>query len=137
MDDTFSDTTEPKDIEVLLVRNPLIAGACELDLLLFLYRHPRALLTSEQLATFVGYDMKVIARAVDAFVEAGLLARTQNPMHAARMYLLQLEDPRMGGLKTLLELASTLQGRRAILQVLISTRSEPTGARVRRLHAIA
>jgi DNA-binding MarR family transcriptional regulator len=126
-----------KDIANLLARNPLIAGACELDLLVFLYRHPRALLTNEQLAAYVGYDMKLIARAIDAFVGAGLLERTQNPMHAARMYLLQLEDPRKGGLKMLLELASSLQGRRDILQILTPMDSRPTGARGRRLRAIA
>lgn len=102
----------------LLAHAPIIRGACELDVLVFLHRHPRSLLTIEQLATFVGYDMKEVAKAVDAFIEAGLLERTQNSNHAARMYLLVLNGPQGGGLTELLRLASTRQGRRDILQLL-------------------
>lgn len=93
-------------------------AACDLDLLMFLHRHPRALLTSEQLAAFVGYDIKHVAKSLDAFIDAGLLERTQNPMHAARMYLLVLDGPQGGGLMALLKLASTRQGRQGILHAL-------------------
>ena len=102
----------------LLARTPAARGACELDLLVFLHRHPRTLLTNEQLAIFVGYDMKQVAKSIDAFIDAGLLKRTQNPMHAARMYLLVLNGPEGGGLTALLKLASTRQGRRDLLQLL-------------------
>jgi hypothetical protein len=139
MDQSSSDARNQKEIAGLLAGNPVVADACDLDLLVFLYRHPRTLLTNEQLAAFVGYDMKQIARAIDAFIGAGLLERTQNTMHAARMYLLLLEGPQTGGLKTLLEMASTRQGRRDILQILIpggSKRPTDSGAK-RRLHAIA
>lgn len=103
----------------LLARVAVIQNACHLDLLVFLYRHPRTLLTSEQLAGFVGYTLKDIAKALDVFIEAGLLERTaQQSMHAARMFLLLLEGPQGGGVKTLLEMASTRQGRQGILQVL-------------------
>jgi len=113
----------------LLARVP-IRAASELDVLVFLHRHPRALLTIEQLAAFVGYEMKEVAKAIDAFIEAGLLERTQNPNHAARMYLLVIGGPRGGGVAEFLRLASTLQGRRDILQVLASPhpRSESQGA---------
>jgi hypothetical protein len=61
-------------------------------------------------------------------------------MHAARMYLLVLNGPQGGGLTKLLDLASTRQGRRDILQVLGPERSQTavdiTQAK-RRLHAIA
>ena len=110
-------------IERLLARVPVIARHCELDLLVFLYRHPRTLVTNEQLAAFVGYDKKQIAESIEAFIGAGLLERTQNAMHAARMYLLVLEGPQSGGLKELLELALTRQGRRDILQHLDPGRS--------------
>lgn len=105
---------------------------------MFLYRHPRTLLTNEQLAAFVGYDMKQIAAAMDAFTVAGLLEKKQNSIHAARMYLLLLEGPKTGGLKALLDLASTQQGRRKILQILTPGGSgrRADGA-TRRLHAIA
>lgn len=100
-------------------------SACDLDLLVFLRRHPRTLLTSEQLAAFVGYDIKEIAKSLEAFIEADLLERTQNPMHAARMYLLVLDSPQHGGIRELLKLASTRNGRRSILQALDPGRSQP------------
>lgn len=130
----------PEEIKSLLTRALVIRNACELDLLVFLHRHPRSLLTNEQLAAFVGYDMKLVAKAIEGFIEAELLARTQNPKHAARMYLLLLQGPKGGGLKSLLAIASTRPGRQAILEQLDSGRSrEPVDiARGRRrLHAIA
>src|SRR5512135_3511125 len=82
----------------LLACAPVVRDACALDLLVFLQRHPRALLTNEQLAAFVGYSMKHVATTIDAFVEAGLLERNKNPNHPARMYLLLLNGPQGGGL---------------------------------------
>jgi hypothetical protein len=128
-----------KEIERLLARTPAITGACELDLLVFFYRHPRSLLTNEQLAVLVGYDTSEIAQAIEAFIEGGLLERMQNPMHAARLYVLLLEGPQNGGLKPLLALASTHQGRTDILQILVPGRSagsDPGQAR-RKLRFIA
>ncbi|HEY6466932.1 MAG TPA: hypothetical protein VIY69_13115 [Candidatus Acidoferrales bacterium] len=81
-------------------------------------------MTSEQLAAFVGYDIKEIAKSLEAFIEAGLLERTQNPTHAARMYLLVLDAPHQDGLRDLLKLASTRTGRRNVLQALTSGRSK-------------
>jgi hypothetical protein len=112
-----------KEIQRLFARAPAIAGACELDLLVFFYRHPRSLLTNEQLALLVGYDIKEISQAIESFIESGLLERTQNAMHAARLYVLLLEAPQNGGLKQLLALASTHQGRAEILQILVPERS--------------
>ena len=131
---------ESGEIKRLLSRAPVIRGACDLDLLVFLHRHPRTLLTNEQLAAFVGYDMKQVARSVDAFGAAGLLERTQNPKHAARMYVLLLNGPQGGGLKALLELAGTRNGRGQILNILDRGRSQPAieiAPQQRRLHAIA
>lgn len=132
---------QPEVIKRLLAGAPAVRGACELDLLTFLHRHPRTLLTNEQLAAFVGYDMKQVAQSIDAFIEAGLLERTQNPLHAARLYLLVLNGPQGGGLRALLELASTRQGRRSVLQLLGPVRSQTTPLAItqqkRRLHAIA
>lgn len=91
---------------------------------MFLHRHPRTLLTSEHLAAFVGYDIKEVAKSLEAFIEAGLLERTQNPMHAARMYLLVLDGPPHDGIRELLKLASTRNGRRSIVQALDLPRSQ-------------
>ena len=119
-------TNDPtQNIQQLLARTAVIVGPCELDLLLFLYRHPRTLLTNEQLAAFVGYDMKQIAKSIDAFIDAGLLERAQNSLHVARMYLLVIEGEESGGLKTLLRMASTGEGRRDILRVLASGGPNP------------
>lgn len=102
----------------LLANAPVIRDACDLDLLVFLHRHPRAMLTSENLAAFIGYDMRQIGEALDAFVDAGILERIQSSTHAARMYLLSLKGPHGGGLKAVLEMASTREGRGRILEVL-------------------
>lgn len=115
-----------EELKRLLAENPRIRGACELDLLLFLYRHPRILLTSEQLASFVGYDLKRVAPALEAFIKAGLLERTLNSRHAARMYVLVLNGKNGGGVRPLLEMLSTPQGRRDALQLLRHERRETT-----------
>lgn len=115
----FNGPHQPEEMKRLLARAPVIRNACDLDLLVFLRRHPRTLLTSEQLAGFVGYNIKEIAKALDAFIDAGLLERTaQQSTHAARMFLLRLDGPQGGGVRTLLELASTRQGRQGILEAL-------------------
>src|SRR5436309_15970332 len=82
-----------------VVRHP-----CDLDLVLFFYRHPRALLTSERLAAYVGYDLNQVARSLDLLTAAGVLERSQNPTHAARLYVLKM--PQSGWLTSLLEIAS-------------------------------
>src|SRR5438094_5208899 len=61
---------------------------CDLDLLRFFRRHPRALLTSEQLAAFVAYDVQQVGRSLDTLIGAGLLTQSQNPKSGARMYVL-------------------------------------------------
>jgi DNA-binding MarR family transcriptional regulator len=137
-DDHSANRPDQEETKRLLAHIPLIRAACELDLLVFLHRHPRTFLTSEQLAAFVGYDMKQVAKAIDAFIDAGLLKRTQNPMHAARMYFLVLEGPQGGGLTALVKLASTRQGRREILQLLGPGQSQTAHditPKKRRLHA--
>ena len=129
-----------EEIRKLLARTPVVRGSCELDLLVFLHRHPRTLLTNERLAAFVGYEMKQVAKSIEAFIDAGVLERTQNAIHAARMYVLVLNGPGDGGLKALLKLASTRTGRRDILQILrpgqLQTAVDITQGK-RRLHAIA
>ena len=72
---------------------------CDLDLVLFFYRHPRALLTSDRLAAYIGYDLNQVARSLDLLTNAGLLERSQNPTHAARMYV--LKTPHGGWLTSL------------------------------------
>lgn len=118
IDKTPTDRQELKEVRRLLARTPVIVRACELDLLGFLHRHPRTLLTSEQIAVFVGHELKQVAKSIEAFIAFGLLERTQNSKHAARMYLLLLNGPQGEGLTALLKLAATRQGRRDILELL-------------------
>ncbi len=126
------ETPQSREIRQLLAQVAAIQSACDLDLLVFLYRHPRTLLTSEQLAVFVGYSLKDIANALDIFIQAGLLGRTaQMSGHAARMFLLQLDGPQGRGVKTLLELALRRQGRQGILEAMdgsTSGQNQPSDA---------
>ena len=130
-----------QETQLLLAAAPFIKSACELDLLMFLYRHRRTLLTNEQLAAFVGYDTKRVAKSSDILIEAGLLERTQNTMHASRMYHLTLRGPEREGLKKLLEAAATRAGRQEILSVLLNSpqNGKPAGdsSSTRKIQAIA
>ena len=96
---------------------------CDLDLVLFFYRHPRALLTSDRLAAYIGYDLNQVARSLDLLTNAGLLERSQNPTHAARMYV--LKTPHGGWLTSLLEIASTREGRHDLIEALRETSAAP------------
>lgn len=139
-DERITNPEKLAETKHLLSRAPVIRDACALDLLVFLHRHPRALLTNEQLAAFVGYGMKQVATTVDAFIDAGLLERNKNPKHAARMFLLLLDGPQGGGLTAFLKVASTRQGRQEILELLGPGQSQTAvdGTQgKRRLHAIA
>ena len=102
----------------LIDRIGVLRQPCDLDLLLFFARHPRSLLASEQVAAFLGYGAKEIAASLDLLLEAGLLTRTPNPRHAARMYVLAVGGSGGGWLPALLQLASTRQGRLELIQAL-------------------
>jgi DNA-binding IclR family transcriptional regulator len=89
---------------------------CDLDLLVFFHRHPRAILTLERLAAYVGYDLNQLARSLDLLTDAGLLERSQNPAHAARLYV--LKPPETGWLPSVLDIASTREGRQKLLRTM-------------------
>jgi hypothetical protein len=105
----------------LLDRLPFISDACDLDLIVFLCRHPRMILSSEQIAAYVGYDLKQVAKSLDAMMEAGILKRTQNPVHAARLYILALNGLQRGPVLSLVKQASTPLGRRQLIERLQSS----------------
>jgi hypothetical protein len=117
---------QPEELKRLLARAPVITSACDLDLLGFLHRHPRTLLASEQLAGFVGYNIKDIARALDAFIETGLVGRTTpQSRDAAPMFLLLLDGPQGEPARALLGLAGTREGRGAVLEALKAPEPRP------------
>jgi hypothetical protein len=121
-------------IERLLDRVTAITDACDLDLIVFFSRHPRTLIGSEDLARFVGYDLQRIARSLDSLIGAGIVRRsenhTHNHAHVARMYTLEGTGPAGGWLPSLLSVASTREGRAAIIAALAGrSPTGPTNAR--------
>lgn len=117
-----------RQIRQLLERSTVLHHPCDVDLLLFFYRHPRSLLTSDQLATLVGYSVAQIAKSLDAFIAAGIIDRSQNPTHHARMYRLVHGTPD-GWVPSIVKLASTRRGRNDVMQALKDARrTEESGS---------
>jgi hypothetical protein len=110
--------TDP--VAVQLVDAAGLRDACDLDLLLFFSRHPRVVLSSEQLAAYVGYDLAQVARALDLLLGAGLLKRTLNQGAPGRMYVLEI-DHAEEWLELLQRVCATPDGRNA-LRVLLRQR---------------
>lgn len=117
------------DARRLLDRIGVVRHACDLDLLIFFARHPRSLLASESLATFLGYDLKDIADSLEVLLAAGLLTRSQTPAHAARLYVFAITHADGNGhwLHSLLEMAQTRDGRLALRNALMRRWRETTG----------
>ena len=72
----------------LLDRPGDIDDPCVRALLLFLHRHPRAVLTSERLALYVGYELSHVAKSLDGLIIRGLVTRVQRPTASAPMFVL-------------------------------------------------
>ena len=100
----------------MLDRIGAIREACDLDLLLFFHRHPRALLTGENLAVSLGYNRERIEDSIERLIEAGLLTRSQNPARAPRLYVLELDGVLGGLLSSLARIAATRDGRQATMR---------------------
>ena len=101
-----------------------IRHACDLDLLLFFYRHPSALLTSDLIVAYLGYSPEQVAKSFERLIEAGLLTRSQSPSHAAQLYALELGGD-LGPLSSLLRIASTREGRLGVKQLLEPSLTKP------------
>lgn len=110
-------------VAVQLLEATGLRDACDLDLLLFFSRHPRVVLSSEQLAAYVGYDLVEVARALDLLLGAGLLKRTLNHGAPGRMYVLEV-DHAEEWLETLRRLCATPDGRNALKALLRERRSQ-------------
>jgi hypothetical protein len=106
----------------------VLRRAADLDLLLFFARHPRTLLTSEQIATFLGYEISQIAESLDLLLETGIVTRTQNPSHAARLYVFAPSHGSDRWLPTLLQLAGSRKGRLALLTELSERQSRDSAS---------
>ncbi len=99
----------------LLGQLDVLRHPSDLDLLIFFARHPRSLLSSDQLALFLGYGVKDIAASLDLLLAAGFVTRTPNYKHAARLYVFAVNPPGGGWLPELKKLASTREGRVALI----------------------
>jgi hypothetical protein len=132
----------PEDARRLLDRIGVLQHPCDIDLLIFFVRHPRSLLASEALASFLGYELKEIADSLETMLAAGLLTRAQTPAHAARLYVFAIDDTRGGTngewLSALLNVASTREGRLALRAAVSSRRPrDETSGRFAPVHSNA
>ena len=108
---------KPKQIGDLLDRIGCLRYPCDLDLLLFFYRHPQAFLKSERLAEYVGYDLPQVERSLETLMTAGLLRKSPDSTRPARLYVLARST--LGGwLSSLLRVAATRDGRLAVIHAL-------------------
>ncbi len=108
----------PTEVGNLLDRIGCLKHACDLDLLLFFYRHPWAFLISDRLAAYVGYDLPQVTRSLRTLITAGLLQRSRDSTQPARLYVLTRGSPLAGSLSSLLRIAATRQGRLAVVYAL-------------------
>jgi len=107
-------SSDPGAMEVLrLVEAAGLREACDLDLVLFFSRHPRVVLSSEQLATYVGYEVPQIARALELLIGAGFLKRASSQGASGRMYVLEVDHVE-AWLEPLRRLCATPDGRHAL-----------------------
>jgi hypothetical protein len=105
-----------------LVEAAGLRDVCDLDLLLFFSRHPRVVLSSEQLAAYVGYDLVEVARALDVLLGSGVLKRTLNHGTPGRMYVLEVNHAEEW-LEPLRRVCATPDGRHALRALLRERRS--------------
>ena len=117
----------PKRIGDLLDRIGCLRHPCDLDLLLFFHRHPRAFLISERLAEYVGYDLPQVAQSLETLITAGLLRRSPDSTDPARLYVLTPGSTRGRWLSSLLRFAAARDGRLAVIHFLKQRQSKLSG----------
>lgn len=108
----------PKRIADLLDRIGCVRLPCDLDLLLFFDRHPRAYLMSERLAAYVGYGVPQVTQSLETLISTGLLRRSPDSPHTARLYVLTPDSALGGWLSSLLRFAGTREGRLVVIDAL-------------------
>lgn len=124
-----------QDLRSLLDRIRGIRHACDVDLLLFFYRHPRALLTGEQLVDFLGYEREQVVKSLEMLIEAGFVTRSQNPSRTARLYVLELDALPGGLLSRFLSIVATREGRQEVMSLVNSAPDPAPAAALRRRRA--
>ena len=117
-----------QDLRTILDRIGALRHTCDLDLLLFFYRHPCALLTGEQLVAYLGYDRAQVAKSLEGLIEASLVRRSQNPSHTARLYVLVPDSLPGGLLSSFLKIVATRAGREEAMRLLRPGNNQPPPA---------
>jgi hypothetical protein len=112
----------PERVGDLLGHIGCLRHPCDLDLLLFFHRHPRAFLISERLAQYVGYDVSQVAQSLETLITAGLLRRSPNSTHRAQIYVLRRSNLDRS-LSSLLAFAVTRECRLAAIHALKQQKS--------------
>src|SRR2546429_6867905 len=102
----------------LLDRIGCLKHPCDLDLLLFFDRHPRAFLIRERLAEYVGYDLTQVEDSLETLITAGLLRRSPDSTHPAQLYVLTRGSTLGGWLSSLLRIAPTPAVRPSVIHVI-------------------
>lgn len=110
--------TTPSRIGDLLDHIGCLRHPCDLDLLLFFNRHPQAFLIIERLAEYIGYDLPQVAQSLETLIAAGLLRRSPDSTHPARLYVLTRGSTLGGWLSSLLRIAATREGRLTVIHAL-------------------
>jgi hypothetical protein len=109
---------QPENEDVLL---NLLDCPCDLDVLIFFCRHPNALLTVDDLAARVGYNVHEVGTSIEVLIGAGLLgcsgtAAERRPSEAILYRLMPGRwDAILGPLSWL---ASSADGRRSLRRAL-------------------
>lgn len=125
------------DLGALLDRLVAVRHPCDVDLLLFFYRHPRALLTADSLVSYLGHDHDRVAKSLDGLIAAGLVTRSQNPSRSARLYQLNLDGHPGSELSAFLKIASARQGRNEVMRLLAPGADAAAGPKLRRKAGLA
>jgi DNA-binding MarR family transcriptional regulator len=104
------------DTDELLAKVRAIRDGTDLDLLLFSYRHPRALLTVEHLAAVLGQARERVKVSLDALIGAGLIEPLQDPTRETHIFVFRSSG--QDAVTMLLQIASSRSGRLALLAAL-------------------
>lgn len=116
------------DARHLLDEFDVLRNPCDLDLLIFFARHPRALLSTGHIGAFSGHGPKDIAASLELLLTAALLTRVPHARHPGRMYELATnESQKATWLAAVTQVASTREGRLALLRELKARRRGQRG----------
>ncbi len=89
-----------------------IESLCQWDMLVFLDRHPSILVSTDNIALFVGYATAEVVAALDSLESSGLVVRSRVSQGVRLYQLTAPTDPtRRGALEGLMTIADSHTGR--------------------------